>query len=140
MKERNVVSSLNQLDILSKEAEDRREKAPPGETPISYAPFESLKARDEMLMNARPSTLPPEVILTAQLTPLLIAAQQQVSSRISAVQSDNTKLMSMIEGQRREIEQLLKVLEGGLGHLEGAVEVVNEGRKLVMKDTDLVED
>lgn len=93
-----------------------------------------------MLMNARPSTLPPEVILTARLTPLLIAAQQEVSSRISTVQSDNTKLMSTIEGQRREIEQLLKILEGGLGHLEGAVEVVNEGRKLVMKDTDMMED
>lgn len=93
-----------------------------------------------MLMNTRPSTLPPHVILTAQLTPLLIAAQQQVSSRISAVQSENSGLMSTIEGQRREIEQLLKILEGGLGNLESAVEVANEGRKLVMKDTNLVED
>lgn len=91
-------------------------------------------------MNTRPSTLPPDVILTAQLTPLLVAAQQQVASRISAVQSENAGLMSTIEDQRREIEQLLKVLEGGLGHLEGAVEVVNEGRKLVMKDTDLIEE
>lgn len=91
-------------------------------------------------MNTRPSTLPPDVILTAQLTPLLIAAQQQVASRISAVQSENSELMSTIEDQRREIEQLLKVLEGGLEHLEGAVKVVNEGRKLVMKDTDLIED
>lgn len=77
--------------------------------------------------------------MTAQLTPLLLAAQQQVSSRISAVQSENTKLMSTIEDQRREIEQLLKVLESNLGHLEGAVEVINEGRKLVLKDTDLME-
>lgn len=77
--------------------------------------------------------------MTAQLTPLLLAAQQQVSSRISAVQSENTKLMSTIEDQRREIEQLLKVLESNLGNLEGAVEVINEGRKLVLKDTDLME-
>lgn len=138
MKERNVVQSLNQLDILTKEAEERRGKAPPGENPISYASSESLG--DEMLMNTRPSTLPPDVIITAQLTPLLLAAQQQLTSRISAVQSENAELMSTIEDQRREIEQLLKVLESGLGHLEGAVEVVNTGRKLVMKNIGLSEE
>lgn len=138
MKERNVVQSLNQLDILTKEAEERRRKAPPGENPISYASSGSLG--DEMLMNTRPSTLPPDVIITAQLTPLLVAAQQRLTSRISEVQSENAGLMSTIEDQRREIEQLLKVLESGLGHLEGAVEVVNTGRKLVMKDTGLSEE
>ncbi|KAL0639119.1 hypothetical protein Q9L58_001802 [Maublancomyces gigas] len=138
LKERNVVQSLNQLDILTKEAEERRGEAPPGENPISYASSGSLG--DEMLMNTRPSTLPPDVIITAQLTPLLVAAQQRLTSRISEVQSENAGLMSTIEDQRREIEQLLKVLESGLGHLEGAVEVVNTGRKLVMKDTGLSEE
>lgn len=38
LKERNVVTSLNQLDILIKEAEERRVSAPPGEQPISYVP------------------------------------------------------------------------------------------------------
>lgn len=90
-----------------------------------------------MLISSRPSTLPPDVILTAQLTPLLVAAQQQVSSHISEVQSQNTELMSTIEDQRREIEQLLKVLERNLGYLEGAVEVIKEGRKLVMDDKNL---
>lgn len=44
LRERNAVSSLNQLDALTKEAEERKGKAPPGENPISYAPPEFLKA------------------------------------------------------------------------------------------------
>lgn len=39
--------------------------------------------------------------------------------------------MGKIEAQRREIEELVKLLEGRLGMLDGAVEVVVAGRKEV---------
>ncbi|PUU76863.1 Nnf1-domain-containing protein [Tuber borchii] len=114
LKERNVVSGLNALDELTKEAEERRAKAVPGEVAVS------------------PSTLPPATILTAQLTPLLLAAQKEVAGKIEVVQGSNTELMGKIEAQRREIEELVKLLEGRLGMLDGAVEVVVAGRKEVV--------
>jgi len=79
-----------------------------------------------------PSTLPPATILTAQLTPLLLAAQKEVAGKIEVVQGSNTELMGKIEAQRREIEELVKLLEGRLGMLDGAVEVVVAGRKEVV--------
>ncbi|PWW72866.1 hypothetical protein C7212DRAFT_359787 [Tuber magnatum] len=79
-----------------------------------------------------PSTLPPVTILTAQLSPLLLAAQNEVAGKIEVVQGSNTELMGKIEAQRREIEELVKLLEGRLGMLDGAVEVVVAGRKEVV--------
>jgi len=79
-----------------------------------------------------PSTLPPATILTAQLTPLLLAAQKEVAGKIEVVQGSNTELMGKIEAQRREIGELVKLLEGRLGMLDGAVEVVVAGRKEVV--------
>ncbi|CUS07041.1 unnamed protein product [Tuber aestivum] len=122
LKERNVVAGLNALDELTREAEERKAKAAPGEVAVSYLPPSC---------SAFPSTLPPVTILTAQLTPLLLAAQKEVAGKIEVVQGSNTELMGKIEAQRREIEELVKMLEGRLGMLDGAVEVVVAGRKEV---------
>ncbi|KAG0138757.1 Nnf1-domain-containing protein [Tuber indicum] len=114
LKERNVVAGLNALDGLTKEAEERRATAAPGEIAIS------------------PSTLPPVTILTAQLTPLLLAAQKEVAGKIEVVQGSNTELMGKIEAQRQEIEELVKLLEGRLSMLDGAVEVLMAAKKEVV--------
>ncbi|RPB04918.1 hypothetical protein L873DRAFT_1840353 [Choiromyces venosus 120613-1] len=69
---------------------------------------------------------------SAKLTPLLLAAQREVVGKIEVVQGSNTELMGKIEAQRREIEELVRLLEGRLGMLDGAVEVVVAGRKEVV--------
>lgn len=84
--------------------------------------------------------MPPSTILTAQLTPLLLAAQQEAAGKIEVVQKSNTELMETIEAQRREIEDLVGVLEGRLAALQGAVEVVNDGKMRVLEDGGLVEE
>ena len=48
--------------------------------------------------------------------------------------------METIEAQRREIEDLIGVLEGRLAALQGAVEVVNDGKMRVLEDGGLVEE
>ncbi|KAH0612908.1 uncharacterized protein H6S33_009288 [Morchella sextelata] len=116
LKERNVIESLNQLDVLIREAEERRAAAPAGEVPIP------------------PSTLPPDVIMTAQLAPVIAAAQEKVNSRIADVQAQNAGLISGIEAQRREIEELLGVLGRNLAGLEGAVQAANEGKAMLVKE------
>ncbi|RPB16331.1 Nnf1-domain-containing protein [Morchella conica CCBAS932] len=116
LKERNVIESLNQLDVLIREAEERRAAAPAGEVPIP------------------PSTLPPDVIMGAQLAPVLAAAQEKVNARIADVQAQNAGLIAGIEAQRREIEELLGVLGRNLAGLEGAVQAVNEGKAMLVKE------
>lgn len=82
----------------------------------------------------RPSTLPPDVIMTAQLAPVLAAAQEKVNARIADVQAQNAGLIAGIEAQRREIEELLGVLGRNLAGLEGAVQAVNEGKAMLVKE------
>ncbi|KAI5845184.1 Nnf1-domain-containing protein [Morchella snyderi] len=121
LKERNAIESLNQLDVLIREAEERRAAAPAGEVPIP------------------PSTLPPDVIMGAQLAPVLAAAQEKVNLRIADVQAQNAGLIAGIEAQRREIEELLGLLGRNIAGLEGAVQAVNEGKAMLVKEGGLLD-
>ena len=72
-----------------------------------------------------PHTLPPNELLLTHLTSFLNATQQDLETRLAETQKHNLSLMEEIEGQRKEIDLLIKGVENVVGDLEGSVAALN---------------
>ncbi|KAI9706152.1 MAG: hypothetical protein M1820_004913 [Bogoriella megaspora] len=107
LKQRNVVPALNELDRLVGEAKRRKERTGDGEVPVA------------------PHTLPPDTLVQAHLTPFLTSAKEDMEKKLEETQNRNVELMREIEGQRREIEALVKGLENVVGDLDGSIEALS---------------
>lgn len=68
-----------------------------------------------------PHILPPDTLLQTHLTPFLNTAQQDLETRLTETQNQNMILMQEIEGQRKEIESLMRGLENVVEDLDGSV-------------------
>jgi len=108
-----VVAKLNSLDGIVDDAARRRKRA-----------------EDEgssEAMETPPHALPATAILRAHLGPHYIQAQSKLNAKIQTAQSQNEELIRQVEGQRREVEALLLVLEGLVRDLEGVGREVRRG-------------
>lgn len=76
------------------------------------------------LTGIRLHTLSAYELYTANLTPYLQQATQELEGKLQSTQDDNAKLMTTIEQQRAELEQLLNGLEMAIKDIEGAVQAL----------------
>ncbi|KAH7328602.1 Nnf1-domain-containing protein [Stachybotrys elegans] len=97
MAARQVIPKLNNLETLVADAAQRRAADP----------------------SATPSP-PPEDILTAHMTPALVAHQSQLNARLQTTQSQNALLFDEVQRQRDEIDGLLAQLEAAVADVQGA--------------------
>ena len=74
----------------------------------------------------RPHTLPPEPLYRAHLAPYLASAEHDLQKELSEVQAENETLARGIQGQREQVEGLLRGLEAVVMDLEGANKVMGE--------------
>ncbi|KAJ4522552.1 hypothetical protein HRR78_000039 [Exophiala dermatitidis] len=107
LEERRVVEGLNQWDGMIEEARRRKNRAVEGDVPDR--PLHTLSAYE---------------LYTANLTPYLQQATQELEGKLQSTQDDNAKLMTTIEQQRAELEQLLNGLEMAIKDIEGAVQAL----------------
>lgn len=108
MGERDVVRGLNELERLIGEAGRRRREG------VLDGP------------GVAPHTLPPEPLYLAHLAPYLASAEQELQRELSDVQAENETLARGIQGQREQVEGLLKGLEAVVADMEGANKVMGE--------------
>lgn len=94
LENRSVIKSLNNLDQLLNQADTWRK--------VSYKAGEAVVA---------PSTLSPDAVMSAHLIPLLLNAQKQVTEKIDTTRVENENMITFVEEQRREVEQLVGALE-----------------------------
>lgn len=99
------------MDQLRDEAEKRQKNAPEGTVPVA------------------PSSLPPVVVVTAHVRPLLQQATEMLTKKTKAVDKQNEKLMRDIEKQNEELLKLLQEAEAVKEHMEKAVEEANSAVK-----------
>lgn len=71
-----------------------------------------------------PHTLSPEVLYLATLSPHLAPIADELTMKLKAQRERNEELLSGIQNQRAEIEQLVTGLEAVVTDLEGAVDTV----------------
>ncbi|EPE32452.1 hypothetical protein GLAREA_07585 [Glarea lozoyensis ATCC 20868] len=117
--ERNVVSNLNKLESIISSARYLKTTADSSSTTTTSQP------------PPPPHTLPPSALLTAHLKPHLAAQQSHLNAKLQTVESMNATLADEIEGQKKEIERLMRGLGGLVGDLEDAsVEVGGRGQEL----------
>ncbi|KAI5808780.1 Nnf1-domain-containing protein [Peziza echinospora] len=130
LEDRRVVENLNALEALVAEARERK-RLVEGERGVG-------------VVEVSPSTLPPSAIITAHITPLILAAQTTIKSKLDAVTAENEALMKAIEDQKKEIRALVGMVEKVVGDMQGAVEVVGEcfppGRKVGLVEGDRLGD
>ncbi|KAL9596949.1 MAG: hypothetical protein Q9219_005460 [cf. Caloplaca sp. 3 TL-2023] len=105
MIERDVVAGLNELERLVSEAAGRKNRGVEAGEP--------------------PHTLPPERLYLAHLGPYLLQAEDELTSELKRLQSDNEELVESIQGQREEAEQLVAGLEAFITDLERANDVMD---------------
>ncbi|EON69541.1 hypothetical protein W97_08801 [Coniosporium apollinis CBS 100218] len=105
LEERDVVAGLNELDRLVGEARRRKEAG-----------------EGEVAMHG----LPPEVLLRAHLAGFLGGRESALEERLEEVRAGNRVLAEAVSEQRREIEALVKGLEGVVKDLEEAAGLVQE--------------
>lgn len=111
LSDRNVVTSLNELDALIEDARKRRGQGGAGE-------------------GKQPShTLPARTLYLSHLAPTLREFEEGMERRERELGEENRNLMERIEGQRRDIERLVGGLERVVGDLQGSVEVLGTGEE-----------
>ncbi|KAF8246455.1 Nnf1-domain-containing protein [Wilcoxina mikolae CBS 423.85] len=108
LQERNVIPKLNALDRLLSEAEKRKREAGPGEIPVA------------------PSTLPPVLVVSAHLTPMLREAQERIGTLLKDMRERNDGCIQEIVRQREEMRELVRRLEEPRRAFEEAVEEVGK--------------
>lgn len=106
---RNVITSLNELEELLKEAKRRKAKAIDAEGPGIVG-----------------HEVEPQVLVDAHLAGLFGSAQGTLNAKLQNIQGENRRLAKEIEEQRREIEMLMGGLTDHVGDLRTAVEVLGE--------------
>lgn len=115
--ERGVLKGLNEWDSAVEEARRRRDRAVEGQEPPRAL-----------------HTLSGDELYTAHLTPFLVQAERDLSSRLEETQKDNLEMTERIKNQRTEIERLLGDLETLVADVEGGASVLE---KQVTGDQDL---
>lgn len=131
---RHVVPKLNDLESLISDATRRREETTSEAIPTPYVPpnhppnpqTTPPNSSVTFTNNNSPHVHPPPTILTAHLTPSLIAHQSQLNARLQTTQSQNALLFDEVQRQREEIEALLRRLEGVVADVKGANEALGE--------------
>ncbi|KAL9086623.1 MAG: hypothetical protein Q9165_007066 [Trypethelium subeluteriae] len=113
LSQRHVVPSLNDLDRLIADAKKRREKAL------------EQSDQDSVQPPIPPHTLSPDTLLQTHLTPFLDTAQHDLKKNLVETQDQNTALIQEIEGQRKEIDALMRGVETVVRDLEGSVVALN---------------
>jgi kinetochore protein NNF1 len=107
--ERNVVENLNKLEDLITDAKRRK-----------------ARASDSAAPPTPPHTLPAPQILAAHQTPILASQQSQLNAKIQTTQSQNATLAKTLVEQRKEMGELLGVLDMVVRDLEKAGGVLGE--------------
>ncbi|CAI6092092.1 unnamed protein product [Clonostachys chloroleuca] len=100
---RQVVPKLNELESLIADASKRR-----------------AESDDSVPDPTPPHLLPPDRILSAHLTPALIAHQSQLNARLQTTQSQNALLHEEILRQQGEVEELMAQLDALVADVKGA--------------------
>ncbi|KAF4554173.1 Kinetochore-associated protein NNF1-like protein [Elsinoe fawcettii] len=113
LRERNVVSSLNDLDRLVDEARKRRAKAQE-ETNGS-----SIKAPSP------PHTLPARSLYLARLSPALQARQAELTEQLQKLHSENSNLLEKLAGQRQEINHVVGSVEKVVQDINTSLETLS---------------
>lgn len=111
---RNVIQSLNSLDVLLQDAKKRKELA---EANANGAPVEPPTP---------PHTLSAETLALAHLQPFLSAQTETLEAQLSNTQKANSQLLSEVEAQRQELAVLLSGLDHVVEDLEGSVKMLSE--------------
>ncbi|TKX27470.1 hypothetical protein C1H76_0307 [Elsinoe australis] len=99
LKERNVVSALNDLDRLVEEARKRRAKA------------QAEAKVGAVQMPNPPHTMPARSLYLAHLNPNLQERQIQLQNQLQRLQSDNAELLKKLVAQREEMNQVVGSVE-----------------------------
>ncbi|KAK4939935.1 hypothetical protein LTR10_019894 [Elasticomyces elasticus] len=107
LEERHVIEGLNQWDNKIEEARRRKNRTVEGE--VAPRPLHTLSA-DELH--------------SAHLTPYLQQAQDELSSKLQSTQADNATIITKINEQRAEMEQLLSGLDCVIKDIEGSVDAM----------------
>jgi hypothetical protein len=79
-----------------------------------------------LILENRPHTLPPQPLIQSHTLPIHIAQNSQLNARLQTTQSQNAMLMEEIRQQKKEIEELLRLVEKGVGDVQGAGDVLGE--------------
>jgi len=101
---RDVIPRLNALDgLIAAARRDRSAAGPNACEPMSVA------------------GLKPVQVVEAHVLPVIVQAVARVEGRLEGVRGENDVLMAEIEERRREVGELVGVLESEVGQWEGAV-------------------
>lgn len=107
-RERNIEAALGSWEQLIEDAARRKEEADAtGQEP----------GRPGYTMNAQELNM-------AFLSPTLVKAEQELSSKIERQQADNEEMMARVESQRKEMEELVMRMEAMVEDVEAAAKVV----------------
>ncbi|KAF7186870.1 Kinetochore-associated protein NNF1 [Pseudocercospora fuligena] len=108
--ERNVISSLNELDRLIEDAKKRKSNSTGTEPPV-------------------PShTLPARQLYISHLAPTLGKFSADMNSRQESLGRENEQIMERIIQQRKDIKRLLDGLENVVRDLNGSVDAMEPER------------
>ncbi|KXT10912.1 hypothetical protein AC579_3486 [Pseudocercospora musae] len=105
LSERNVISSLNELDRLIEDAKKRRSSQSTDPTVPAH-------------------TLPARQLYLSHLAPTLGKFARDMSQRQENLSKENEEIMERIVQQRQDIKRLLDGLEGVIRDLNGSVEAM----------------
>ncbi|CAK7208285.1 hypothetical protein SBRCBS47491_000040 [Sporothrix bragantina] len=130
MRNRDVVRRLNELEILSVDAQKRRLAA---STAVAAAAGGATETRPAAPV--APHTLPAETVMAAHLAPQRKAQRQLLEERLAAVQEANAAKFALLTAQQNEAGQLVAALERALADAEGAAALL-DGAAAGGNDTD----
>jgi len=147
MDERDVITSLNELDDLIADARRRRERATGVESneeggasavsvPIPYV-YPQRIFNSVLIYCDRPHLLAPTSLLAAHLAPFLTSQSASFTSALQATQADNAAIADAITSQRVEIEGLLRALQSTVADLENAANILGGSEEMVGIEKEL---
>ncbi|KAG5987933.1 hypothetical protein E4U43_004896, partial [Claviceps pusilla] len=123
---RGVVGKLNELEgVVGKAAEAAKQAE---EAEEAKGPQEGRGKRRGMEEGGcvAPHLLPPQDILAAHLSPPLAAHQSLLNARLQTTQAQNALLADHVRQQRRQIDQLLDLLDRAVEDVRGANAVLGD--------------
>lgn len=122
LQERKTIQGLNDLDSLSAQARERRDRGVEGEEPLAL------------------HTLTAQQLSDARMHGFLVKSKTELEVKLSATQHDNRAIMENIRVQREEIQRLVAGIEGLVGDINGAVDALEglngEEMRRAIWDTD----
>ncbi|KAF2224998.1 Nnf1-domain-containing protein [Elsinoe ampelina] len=113
LRERNVVSSLNDLDRLVDEARKRRAKA------------QADAKGNNVGAPLPPHTLPARSLYLAHLHPTLQSRQTELRDQLQSLQSNNGELLKKLTAQRSEINHIVESVEQVVQDIDASLEILS---------------